>query len=184
MNLRSALNNGFLFLAIGATFVGLINIKGEQPPTSIDFWGFVVFFVFFRIKMWLDDAHYFRAAVTKTSNEKWLFRIGVVVAICAWSLWAMAGYSIFDLNKSYFYVLLSLGLLMTWVIIAAIARKGFEEKDMLWLLFNFIYMAVIGLIYCSKCNLSFDKNWLIGILVLGTVLDFVFSSSLDHFKEE
>jgi hypothetical protein len=182
MNLRSALNNGFLFLAIGATFIGLTKAD-DSKLSSVAFWAFLIFFVFFRIKMWLDDAHHFHTVKTNTGKEKWLFRVGVVVAIVAWSLWAMAGYSIANLGVSYFYVLLSIALLTVWVIIAAISKKGFGENGKLWLLFNFIYMAVIALIICSNCNLPLDKNWLIGILVLGTVIDFLFSNSLDHFKE-
>lgn len=183
MKLRSALNNGFLFLGIGATFIGLTKANDNQIR-SVEFWAFLLFFVFFRIKMWLDDAHHFHTFNGATNKEKWLFNAGVVFAIIAWSLWAIAGYSVAKLHESYFYALLSIILLTLWIIIAAIARKGFDENGKIWLLFNFIYICVLFFIICNSCTLPFTKGWLIGILVIGTIIDFLFSGSLDHFKEE
>ena len=183
MKLRSALNNGFLFLGIGATFVGLTKASNDQIG-SVEFWAFLLFFVFFRVKMWLDDAHHFHTFKGTTDGEKWLFKIGVVVAIIAWSLWAVAGYSVANLHDSYFYSLLSIALLTIWILIAAVAQRGFGENGKIWLLFNFIYIGVLLLIICTSCKLPLSEGWLIGILVIGTILDFLFSGSLEHFKEE
>ena len=183
MKLRSALNNGFLFLGLGATFIGLTKADASQIG-SLELWAFLLFFIFFRIKMWLDDAHHFHTSNPTTNKDKWLFKSGVVVAVVAWSLWAIAGYSVANLHESYYYAVLSIVLLTIWIVIAAIARKGFGENGKTWLLFNAIYIAVLLLIICNKCNLPFDKGWLIGILVIGTIIDFLFSGSLEHFKEE
>lgn len=56
MKLRSALNNGFLFLSLGAIFVGLFKV---DQIDIVKFAPFLLFFVFFRNKMWLNDIFYF-----------------------------------------------------------------------------------------------------------------------------
>jgi hypothetical protein len=74
MNMPSALNNGFLFLALGAVFVGLVKLENFRIR---EFAPFLLFFVFFRIKMWLDDADYFsqEPGGTRSNNPGCLVRI-------------------------------------------------------------------------------------------------------------
>ncbi len=182
MNLRSALNNGFYFLGLGAIFIGLTKV---QDIEHVPLWLFLCFFVFFRTKMWLDDAHHFSSFddSTATNKQKWLFKIGVVVAIVAWSLWAIAGYSLSNLDNSYFYILISIALLTVWILIAALANWSFGDHGGMWFFVNILYMAVLSLLLCKSCTLPFDKQYLVWILVSGTVLDFLISGSLEHFKE-
>ncbi len=182
MNLRSALNNGFFFLGLGAIFIGLTKVADIN---SLPLWLFLTFFVFFRAKMWLDDAHHFFSFNEKkaTTKQKWLFNIGVVIAIFAWSLWAIAGYSLSNLTDSYFYILLSISLLTIWIIIAAVANWGFGEHGGMWLFINILYIGVLLLLLCDSCVLPFDKQKLVWVLVIGTIFDFLISGSLDHFKE-
>lgn len=182
MKLRSALNNGFYFLGLGAVFIGLTKV---EQINSLQLWLFLLFFVFFRTKMWLDDAHHFAGFDESTANikQKWLFNIGVVIAIIAWSLWAIAGYSLSNLQASYFYVLLSITLLTLWILVAAIANKGFGEHGGMWFFINILYIGVLLLFLCEGCRLPFDKGLLVWVLVLGTIMDLLLSGSLEHFKE-
>jgi len=182
MNLRSALNNGFYFLGLGAIFIGLTKVDDIK---SLPLWLFLCFFVFFRTKMWLDDAHHFSTFDDKnaTPKQKWLFKIGVTIAIVAWSLWAIAGYSLSDLDSSYFYILISIAILTAWILIAALISRGFGDHGGMWLVINILYMGVLLLLICDSCVLPFEKQNLVWVLVAGTVLDFLLSGSLEHFKE-
>ena len=182
MNLRSALNNGFYFLGLGAIFIGLTKVQNIE---SLPLWLFLCFFVFFRTKMWLDDAHHFSSfnESTATTKQKWLFNIGVVFAIVAWSLWAIAGYSLSNLENSYFYILISIALLTAWIFIASLINWSFGNHGGMWIFINILYIGTLLLLLCESCVLPFDKQSLVWVLVVGTVLDFLISGSLEHFKE-
>lgn len=182
MNRRSALNNGFYFLALGAIFIGLTKVENIE---SLPLWLFLCFFVFFRTKMWLDDAHHFSSFDEKSASQKqkWLFKIGLVIAIIAWSLWAIAGYSLSNLSSSYFYILISIVLLTAWILVSALANWDFGDHGGMWVFVNVLYIFVLILLLCESCIFPFDKQNLVWLLVLGTVLDFLISGSLEHFTE-
>jgi hypothetical protein len=177
MKLRSALNNGFLFLSLGAIFVGLVKV---QQFEIFKFAPFLLFFVFFRIKMWLDDTVYFHNTKRKTI----FFDLGLVSAIIAWSLWAIAGYTIGDTQQSYTFTMWAIVVLSIWIVLDAIDQGSFGEGRPFFFIINLVYVAVLWFLTCKECSVPFDKGLLAYILVAGTVLDFLFNGSLKHFKEE
>jgi len=177
VKVRSALNNAFLSIALGAIFVGLVKIDHFQIR---DFASFLLFFVFFRIKMWMDDAVYFQ----KTVRKSIFFDLGIVLAIIAWSLWAIAGYTIKDTQQSYEYTMWSIIFLTLWILCDAIDQGNFGEGRPLFIILNLVYIAVLLFLTCDKCSLPFAKEHLVYILVGGTVLDFLFTGSLKNFRDD
>lgn len=177
MKLRSALNNGFLFLSLGTVFVGLVKVEHFD---IFKFAPFLLFFVFFRIKMWLDDSVYFH----RTKRKGIIFDLGVLMAIIAWSLWAIAGYSIGDTQLSYKLIMWAIMILSIWIILDAIDQRSFGDGRSLFFIINLIYIAVLWFLTCDECSVPFDKSFLAYVLIAGTVIDFLFNSSLKHFVEQ
>lgn len=177
MNLRSALNNGFLFLSLGAVFVGLLKVENFD---IIKFTPFLFFFVFFRVKVWLDDAEYFYA--TKRRNI-W-FDLGLVCAIIAWSLWGLAGYSIADFLLSYRLTMWAIVFLTIWIFLDAIHQKNFKEHRPRFIMTNALYIGALLIMTCESCSLGFPKEYLSYVLLCGTIVDFLFTGSLKKFQEK
>jgi hypothetical protein len=131
--------------------------------------------------MWLDDGEYF--VKTKARNT-FLFNVGLGCAIVAWSLWAIAGYTIKDTDQSYSILIYSIAFLTLWILCDAADNRSFREGRPLFLLLNLLYIGVLSLMICDRCSLPFDKKYLTYLLLLGAALDFFFSGSLKQFKED
>ena len=177
MKLRSALNNGFLSLGLGSIFAGLL-----RAPAGFDFLHIlplVIFFIFFRIKMWLDDAVYFNTTVRK---NRW-FDLGVLVAITAWCLWAAAGYTISDPGTSYSALMWSVIAMSIWILSDAAHGRAFGKDRKYFIMLNAIYAAILWAMNTESVSLPFPKNNLAWVLVAGTIVDFLFHGSLENFKE-
>jgi len=178
MKLRSALNNGFLFLGIGSIFIGML--RGGDNVDFVGILPLVIFFIFFRIKMWLDDAVYF----SREKRKNALFDLGVIFAIVAWCLWAVAGYTITTPATSYLILMWALLVLVAWILADALHNKCFAENRKYFILLNLIYTAVLWVMSTDTVILPFPKTALGWLLVAGTLIDFLFHGSLKNFEEE
>lgn len=170
------MNNGFLFLSLGALFIGFTKINDPDLLGSVPF---IFFFVLFRVKMWLDDAVYF----SETQRQSWWFDLGVILAIFAWSSWAIAGYTIFDQSKSSGYLISSIFLLTLWILTAAAHRGKFSEHGGMHIFVNFLYMGVLLLMTCDSCRLPVGRITLSLVLVVGTIMDVLITGSMKKFVE-
>jgi hypothetical protein len=101
----------------------------------------------------MDDADYFHRVEGKTP----LFKIGVMFAIATWSLWALAGHFISNLDKSYTFLIISFILSTIWVLIAAGSERKFDRNHGLWLLSNIIYVIILAAISWDDLIVPFNK---------------------------
>lgn len=177
MKTRSALNNAFLSLGIGSIFAGLLKAPPEFDVRAT--LPLVSFFVFFRIKIWLDDSKYLATEV----RTNVLFDIGIVLGVIAWCLWAAAGYTISSPDMSYRFLMYSLISLSCWILVGALHAKAFASENRTFLLLNLFYIGVLWLMSTSSVVMPFSKNLLAWVLVIGTLLDLALFGSFKHLEE-
>jgi hypothetical protein len=176
MKMRSALNNEFLFFTLTSIIVGLVTIDQFD---IVAYAPLLIFYVFFRIKIWLDDAIYFQ----QVKRKNYLFDFGIVLLIIGWFLYAIAGYLIKDINRSFAYLMWAIVVLTLWMVIDAIHQKEIYNSRRLSFILNLVYIGILFLITSPTIILTFDKKYLVYILVAGTIVDFIFTGSLKNFVE-
>ncbi len=177
MRMRSDLNNEFLFFTLTSIIVGLVTIPQFD---LVDYAPLLIFYVFFRVKIWLDDGLYFHQVIRKN----YLFDIGIVLLMIGWLLYALAGYLVADVNRSFKYLMWAIVILTLWIVIDAIHEWKISYTRMFQFFINLSYIVILFLITNQAIIFPFNKEYLVYILVAGTIVDFIFTGSLKNFVED
>ena len=121
----------FLSMSLVSLAGGMLRIENFGIPT----WLFIIFFILFRIKMYLDDVLYFKDVDTKD----WQFKYGFFFGIFSWFFWIASAVHLAELDKAFLFVLIAFVLSTIWILIAGFAEK-FKKQHKVWLLTNSLYI--------------------------------------------
>jgi hypothetical protein len=166
---------------IGTAVAGLYPVTPEFSETFVRICLFSIFFIFLRLKMFLDDHVYFESKATFDSGH---FRIGIVLAILSWVLMAVAAFHITSLHSSAFLLLLALAVSTLWVVADAL-RTGAYREQYFWIAGNALYMAGLAfLLWWSPTNdRSIDWRTVMIFVLLGVLLtDWILSKPWQNLR--
>jgi hypothetical protein len=93
--------------------------------------------VLLRVKMWIDDAVYFR----NTQRTNGWFDVGIVAAVVAWCCWGLAGYLLGKPHASYQCLAYAMVALTAWNV-AAWMHAG-RVAGIQYMVFNLIYLVIL-----------------------------------------
>lgn len=137
-----------------------------------------IFMVFFRVKMWLDDAVYLR---TTPRRNAW-FDIGIVAAVVAWSFWGLAGYLLGKPHASYECLAYAMVALTVWNI-AAWAHAG-RVSGIPYMSFNLVYIVLLFVLSREATEMpSVPRPIFAWLLVFAVAADFVRHGSLKELLD-
>lgn len=133
MKTPQGLNNAMFSLNIGAIVLGLKGFIDFSRPISI---AYILFFILFRIKMYLDASYFLE---DETPDNRPYKQLGYTLAIFSWIAYAYSGYQLYD-NPDVGYKFFILALIPSTLWIALILIKnGIDWLHGIWLLANLVY---------------------------------------------
>ncbi|HET7205138.1 MAG TPA: hypothetical protein VFI95_01035 [Terriglobales bacterium] len=179
MNFFQAFNLSVFVGTLGTLAGGLSRIPAGVGDWRLANWLFIAFFLLFRLKMVLDDHQYFAKAKTKNVN----FKIGFVTAVASWLFWALAGYSIGQLQQAYFLVGIAISISTLWILAVALL-EGATSEHYFWIAANTVIIVLLWGAYRRNASTSDWVTWLLlgGILVL-VIADFIYSKSVPELDQ-
>jgi hypothetical protein len=174
MNLFQSLNVGMSI----ATMVALLGCLAKIPipfsdwPLSLGL--FLTFFVLARLKICLDDHKYF--GETTTANRH--FKIGFVVGFVSWLFWALAAWSVGQLQGAYFLCGIALTISTLWIIVVAL-RTGAYKEQYYWIFTNAGFVVLLWAAYSRNQPTGDYLTWaFLSATIIIVLIDFVISDSV------
>jgi hypothetical protein len=117
-------------VGLGTIVAIAASLYRATPDLTVSFistYLFLVFFVFFRFKVFLDDAFFFE---TKANFRSKRFNIGFTLAIVSWGLMIYAVFCIPTLHTAYLLTLTAIGVSAIWIV-AEGSQDRFYRTDYL-----------------------------------------------------
>ncbi len=173
------INNSFLVVVISALLIGLSKF---DPPSRISVFTllFALFYLALRLKTYLDDFAFFKAARLDTPN----FKVGFVLAIISWCVWALSGYMIYKSDSliSLFLLGISISVSTIWIIAEGL-RQGASKEQYSWIIMNALYVTLLWSIHGFRELLpEWTKLLLMICLLILLCLDFHLSKSFKKLE--
>jgi hypothetical protein len=137
------IHRAFAAMNIGSAFAGLaFRDTGIELNTIL----LAVLFVMIRAKFWFDDEAYLEDVGHDALPGGLPFSFGMLLAVASWILWAFAGFYIKDIELCSL-LMLSVFVVSTFWIVAAMVKRGAYAEQVPWLFFNCLYALGFALIY-------------------------------------
>lgn len=179
MNIAQTINTGFLILSASAVLFGFVRMEVPLQDVPATTWLFVVFYIFLRFKVFLDDHNYFGSA----DRRSWHFKVGFILALVSWLAWSLSGYMLRELSDAYFILGAALTISTIWIIADAL-RAGACTEQYYWIGTNAIYIILLWVLYDRSQIVDDWVSWAVGgILLVMVIVDFVISKSFRHLEE-
>ena len=178
MNQFQGLNTTIFGGTILALIAGFFRDATPLNQRPLALWLFVAFFILLRLKIFWDDQQYFAKAVTKNGY----FKIGLVIGVISWLVWASAAWTMINLRDAYFYVGVAIGISMLWIIADAL-RKGAYREQYFWIGTNTLFILLLWMLYRRNTPIGDVLTWsLLGGAIVIVIIDFFISKSVPELE--
>lgn len=166
MKTPQGLNNAMFSLNIGAIVLGLKGFIDFSRPVSI---AYILFFILFRIKMYLDASYFLE---DETPDNRPYKQLGYTLAIFSWIAYAYSGYQLYDNpDVGYKFFIIALIPSTCWIILILL-KNGLDWLHGIWFIANIIYgYCTYRLIGESTENLTTSITIILAIIFTMLIVD-------------